>query len=58
MQKDTVMRQKTDSVARPVQQDTLKSAVQPDTLRKAEDRKEDAVVEQVTAEPTDSASVQ
>ena len=58
MQKDTVMRQKTDSLAHPVQQDTLKSAAQPDTLRKAEDRKEDAVVEQVTAEPTDSVSVQ
>jgi hypothetical protein len=58
LQKDTVMRQNTDSVAHPVQQDTLKSAVQPDTLRKAEDRKDDAVVEQTTAEPTDSVSVQ
>jgi hypothetical protein len=58
MQKDSIVRQKTDSVAHPVQQDTLKSAVQPDTLRKAEDRKEDAVVEQATAEPLDSVSVQ
>ena len=58
LHKDSVIMQKKDSVAHPVQKDTLKSAVQPDTLRKAEDRKEDIVVEQATAEPTDSVSEQ
>ena len=59
LQKDSIVRQKKDSVAHPVQQDTLKAALQPDTARKAEeDMQEDIVVEQATAEPTDSASVQ
>jgi hypothetical protein len=52
------MMQKKDSVAMPMQQDTLKTALQPDTARKAEDRKEDVVVEQATAQPSDSVSVQ
>jgi hypothetical protein len=57
-QGDTIMPQRRDSVAQPVQQDTLKTALQPDTARKAEDRQEDAVVEQATAQPSDSVSVQ
>ena len=58
MQKDSVMSQKTDSVARPVQQDTLKSIAQPDTIKRVEDKQEETVVKQTTAEPTDSVSVQ
>ena len=57
-QGDTIMPQRRDSVAQPVLQDTLKTVLQPDTARKAEDRQEDAVVEQETAQPSDSVSVQ
>jgi hypothetical protein len=41
-----------------VQQDTLKSAVQPDTIRKAEDKQEESVAEADFKERFDSIVVQ